>query len=194
MDETTQYLILGLVVSVLINIVILLTVFATGVGKRVVQRLRQKWSYKSGKYINALWIGNNHVGKEHFVKKEDDGSFLIHNKKYIVNPMSTFIFDGIPTQINLEGITEPFNIFNSDIADAMSTAEIEKVIMNNEGQGLTAILKKYFILAVILVIFIMAFAGVSAYFNYNIFDMLVQNPTINAAFEMIKNTAEVAPR
>jgi hypothetical protein len=194
MDTTTQYLILGLVVSVLANVVILLTVFATGIGKRVVQRLRQRWLYKKGSYVNCLWIGNNHVAKEFFVSKEADGSFKIHNKIYTVNPMSTFILDGIPTQVNLEGITEPYNIFNSDIADAMSTAEIEKVIMNNEGQGLTAILKKYFILAVILVIVIVLFAGVSAYFNYNIFDMLVQNPTIAQAFDIVKNTAEVGGR
>jgi hypothetical protein len=194
MDSTTQYLILGLVVSVLANIVVLGTVFFTGVGKRVVQRLRQKWLYKKGNYVNCLWIGNNHVAKEYFVSKNADGSFDIQNKKYIINPMSTFILDGIPTQVNLEGITEPYNIFNSDIADAMSTAEIEKVIMNNEGQGLTAILKKYFILAVILVIIIVLFAGVSAYFNYNIFDMLVQNPTIAQAFDIVKNTAEVAGR
>lgn len=184
-----QYMILGLTVSILLNFVVLGAVFATGVGQRVLLRYRQRWLYKRGKHINTIFVRNNHVGREFFIKKADDGSFKIDGKPYVINPLATFIHDGIPTQINTEGNVEPLNLFDDKRAKDMTTAEIEKIIMNNEIHDLVAALKKYFPLVVVFVGIIIIFVMVSGYFNYNIWDALVQNDVVKLAIDMVKSEA-----
>jgi len=111
-NATFQYLILAIVGLAVLLIVTLIVVFATGVGKRVVQRIKQRWRFKHGKHVNVIFLGNNHVSRELFIEKEKDGSFKINDVRYAINPLATFLHDGIPTQINHEGIAEPYNIFN----------------------------------------------------------------------------------
>jgi hypothetical protein len=63
-NATFQYIILGIVALVVLNIVTIAVVFATGVGKRVVQRIKQRWKYKNGKHVNVIFLRNNHVSHE----------------------------------------------------------------------------------------------------------------------------------
>ena len=189
-----QFTLLGLVVAIGITFMVIIGVFFTGIGKRIIQRMRQRFQYKSGKYVNVIFIRNNHVADERFIPKEADGSFKIDEKRYIVNPLCTFNHDGIPTQVNFEGTTEPFNIFNLDDAQAMSTAEIEKIIMNNEVGDIVALLKRLFPLLLILLIVVVLFICVSLYFNWKIYDALVQKDVIRIALETAKKTVEVTPR
>lgn len=193
-DNTTLYLILGLSVSVLANFIILVVVFGTGVGKRVVQRIKQRWLYKRGQHANIIYIRNNHVAHELFTRKNSDGSVAIEDKRYIINPLSTFLLDGIPTQINHEGITEPYNIFTDKDSEAMSTAEIEKIIMNNEIGDLVAMLKKYFPLFIIFMLIMIGFVIASSYFNWKIFDAITQTKILDIAMQIGSNVTEVATR
>lgn len=190
-----QYTILGLIISIMTNVLILLLVFASGIGKRVLQRLKQRWMYKWGKHVNVLFLRRNHVSHELFLKKEDDGSFEVDGQKYSVNPLATFIHDGIPTQINKEGDAEAFNIYNHPDARTMSTAELENIIMANEVNDLASALKKFFPIFLIFMIILVGFIIGSAYFNWKIYDEIVQKHLLDTALNVAQNaTATVTAR
>lgn len=197
-SAATQYMILSLVASIFLNLMILGAVFVSGVGQRVLLRYKQRWMYKRGKHVNVIFIRNNHVSKEYFIKKEKDGSFMFEDKRYTINPVTTFIHDGIPTQINIEGDTETLNIFRDDETKArtMSTAEIEKIIMNNNVGELVATLKKMIPLLIIGLVLMALFVGLSLYFNWKIYDIIYQKDAIqqivNAAAQ--NTTTGVIPR
>jgi len=195
-DTTFQYMILAIVVLVLLNVVTLIGVFATGVGKRVLQRMKQRWMYKWGKHVNTIFIRRNHVSHELFVKKEADGSFLVDDKKYTVNPLATFVHDGIPTQINLEGSAEAFNIFSDPRARDMSTAELENVIMSNENDGTGAYLKKVIFWLLILIGIAIICAGAAAYYGYTLNDYIIKKEilqhTIISAQALLQNSTTSA--
>lgn len=158
-------------------IAILATVFFTGVGKRVIKRIKQQWIYKKGKHVNTIFISNNGVANELFIKKDNDGSFNYDQNMYVVDRKKTILLDGIPTQINLEGVSEPVDVAGYDTSDKMSTAELEQIIMHNEAGNLVSFLisiKPYLIMGCLSML---ALAILSIYFNYQIFDIVVQGGT-----------------
>lgn len=193
-DLAFQYALSALAILAIVYIITILVFVFTGIARRVILRIKQRVMYKGGKYVNVIFIRNNHVAHELFIAKQSDGSFKVDDKRYVINPLSTFILDGIPTQITHEGNAEPYNIFMRDEADDMSTAEIEKIIYNNEVGDLAAALKRYFPIVVIFVFTIILFILVSGYFNYRIYDVLVSNDAIKAALEAAKAAAQVQPR
>jgi hypothetical protein len=195
-SAAVQYMILSLVISIFINLVVLGVVFISGVGQRVIIRYKQRWMYKKGKHVNVIFIRNNHVSREYFIKKEKDGSFLFEDKRYTINPVTTFIHDGIPTQINVEGDTETLNIFRDDEKKArtMSTAEIEKIIMNNNVGELVAMLKRLFPIFIIMLVVMVIFCGLSIYFNWKIYDIIYQKDAIQTIINAGKNATTVMPR
>lgn len=187
-----QYLILAIVLLVVANIATLLVVFATGIGKRVLQRIKQRWMYKWGKHVNVIFLGNNHVSHEYFLKKEDDGSILINGHKYAVNPKATFIHDGIPTQVNHEGIAEPYNIFDDKDADKMSTAELENIIMNNEIDGVAALIRKLALWAFLCLILTLIAAGVAAYYGFSLHDYIIKKELLKNGIIAAQQAADLA--
>lgn len=201
-NSTFQYIILGIVLLVVLNIATLIVVFATGVGKRVVQRIKQRWKYKHGKHVNVIFLRNNHVSQELFLPKEDDGAFLIDGKRYVVNPLATFLHDGIPTQVNHEGIAEPYNIFDDKDVEKMSTAELESIIMNNQIDGVAALLKKLFIWFLILVLVCIIVAGFASYYGFKLHDYIIAKELLKnsivsaqiAAEQAMNNVTMVMPR
>lgn len=191
-DTTFQYVVLGLVLSVCLTVATLLLVFASGIGKRVLQRLKQRWMYKWGKHVNIIFLRRNHVSQEMFMKKESDGSFKIDDQRYTVNPLATFIHDGIPTQINKEGEAEAFNIYNHPDARGMSTAELENIIMANEVNDLASTLRKMLPLIIIFMVILVGFIIVSVYFNWKIFDEISQKHLLDSI--QAAATVAVPPR
>lgn len=197
-----QYMILGIVLLIVLNIATLAVVFATGVGKRVLQRIKQRWKYKQGKHVNVIFLRNNHVSHELFLPKEDDGSFMIDGKRYVVNPLATFLYDGIPTQVNHEGIAEPYNIFDDKDVEKMSTAELESIIMNNTIDGVLAYVKKLFIFFLIIAFIVVVAAGAAAYFGFKLNDYIIAKELLKnsivsaqiAAEQAMNNATMVMPR
>ena len=172
-NTTFQYMVLAIVVLSVLLLVTLAVSFGMGIGSRVVARLKQRWAYKKGKHVNVLFLRRNHVSHELFVKKQDDGSFEIDGKKYSVNPLATFVHDGIPTQINKEGDAEAFNIYNHPDARTMSTAELENIIMSNEGEGIAALIRKLLFWMIIIMGIAIIVAGAAAYFGYKLNDYII---------------------
>lgn len=185
-----QYMILAIVALVAIEAATLLIVFATGVGKRVLQRINQRWRYKNGKHVNVIFLRNNHVSHEMFITKEADGSFLVDGKRYVINPLATFIHDGIPTQINHEGITEPYNIFSDKDADKMSTAEIESIIMNNEGAGLGELVKKFMFWTFIMLGISIIIGGAGVYFGFQLHDYIIKKELLKQSIILAQQAAQ----
>lgn len=200
--STFQYLILGLVMLVVTNVVTVLIVFGSGIGKRVVQRIKQRWKYKEGHYVNVIFLRKNHVSHEYFIKKEDDGSFKVDGFRYVINPLATFLYDGIPTQLNHEGIAEPYNIFEDKDVDKMSTAELESIIMNNQIDGVAALLRKLFLWFLIISAICAIAAIAAAYYGFSLHDYIIKKELLKngivaaqiAAEQAMNNVTMVAPR
>lgn len=188
-NTTFQYMVLAIVVLSVLLIVVTAISFGLGIGKRVVARLKQRWAYKKGKHVNVLFLRRNHVSHELFVKKQDDGSFEIDGKKYSVNPLATFVHDGIPTQINKEGDAEAFNIYNHPDARTMSTAELENIIMSNEGEGIAALIRKMFFWIIIFVGIAVIVAGAAAYFGYKLNDYIIAKQLLTQSIEAARQAA-----
>jgi len=201
-SSTFQYMILGLVMLVVTNVVTLLVVFGSGVGKRVLPRIKQRWKYKEGQYVNVIFLRKNHVSHEYFIKKDDDGSFKVDGFRYVINPLATFLYDGIPTQVNHEGIAEPYNIFDDKDVDKMSTAELESIIMNNQIDGVAALLRKLFIWFLIISAVCAIGALAAAYYGFSLHDYVVKKELLKtsivaaqlAAEQAMNNVTMVAPR
>lgn len=154
----------------------------TGIAKRVIKRIKQQWLYKKGNHANVIMLHNNGVANEHFIKKSEDNSFRFGKSKdrYVIVRKKSILLDGIPTQINIEGITEPIDIMSTDTDEKMATAEIEQLIMNNETKDFVQMLKEYKPYAIILVGVIVVSVAASLYFNWQIFDSIVQNGLVIA--------------
>jgi len=187
-----QYMIMGIVLLVVCNIATLVVVFATGVGKRVLQRVKQRWRYKHGKHVNVIFLRNNHVSHEMFLAKEDDGSFKIDEKRYAINPLATFLHDGIPTQVNHEGIAEPYNIFDDKDVEKMSTAELESIIMNNQVDGIGNQIKRLVVWVLILVAVAVIVAGVSSYYGFTLHDYIIKKELLKSSIVAAQSLADQA--
>lgn len=187
-DTTFNYMVTALVLSWAVFILAVAVSTFTGHAKRVILRLKQRALYKKGNHVNVIFIRNNHVADEQFIKKESDGSFLINNTKYVTNPLCNFIMDGIPTQITMEGRAEAFDIFRDPAAETMSTSELERIILNSSLNDLIKFLKQLGIFMLIFTVIAAVFIGVSVFFNWKIYDALVQK----GVFDLIKAAGEQA--
>jgi hypothetical protein len=187
-------MVLGLVLSIALNFVVLGIVFLSGIGKPVVQRIKQRWLYKKGNHVNVIFLGRNHVSHELFLKKEKDGSFLVSDQKYSINPAASFTHDGIPTQINKEGDAEAYNIFGNPEARDMSTAELENIIMSNENDGMAAYIKKMMFWLLIFIGIAVIAASAAAYFGYALNDYIIKKQlllqSISAAQQAFVNATQ----
>lgn len=184
-----QYMVLAIVLEALALIVTLAISFGLGIGKRVVQRIKQRWLYKRGKHVNIIFLRRNHVSQEMFIKKEPDGSFEVEGKKYSINPLATFVHDGIPTQINKEGDAEAFNIYNHPDARDMSTAELENIIMSNEGEGIAALIRKLMFWTLVFVGIAIILAGAATYFGYKLNDYIIAKQLLTHSIELARQAA-----
>lgn len=169
-----EWVILGLVLSICFNVLWVLVLVGTGWGKSIVKRWWKQRTFKYGNHVNSLMIRNNNTAKEVYTKILDDESFEFNKGKYAVNPKVQFILDGIPTQLNLEGIAEPIDPKSRDLSEYLSTAELKKIIINNKTKsGLDVISKWAPIIAIALLIVTLGVLWLS-YSQWQIFDVVVQ--------------------
>lgn len=121
-----------MIFSILINISLLIIAFALPIGKKIILRFRQKLSFKTGKYVNSIFITKNGVVKELYIKKNDSGTVKINKKNYTRNPTLLFNFEGIPTYFYVEDHADPLNVWNEDFKAQISCQELDEV-MNGSG-------------------------------------------------------------
>lgn len=147
----------------------------TGIGRKMILRVRQQWKHKKGGYANTLFVHKNGTAEEIFKKVDvGDKSLVINGDKYVIDRKNTILYDGIPTMLHFEGISEPQE-WNDPTG--MSTGELQQIIENNKREGFIELLKQYWPLALTLVAVVVILALVSLYFNWQIFDIIVQQGT-----------------
>ena len=153
--------------SIMINIIILGAVFATGIGRKLIKRFKQRLMYNSGKYVNDLFLSKSGTMHEHFVKvNSKHNNFKIEGNNYIRNPSLLINFDKIPTYLHREGTPDPMNPWDNKLAGEMSCAEVDTVMNSANSFDIKAWLEQNKMLLVFVCgIFVIA-AGAGAYFGY----------------------------
>jgi hypothetical protein len=159
--------------SLLANIFVFVILFISGIGKRVIKRWRQRVLHKRGGYVNTFMVYKNGTANEIFKKAEKDHSLVVDGDKYTVDRSKMILFDGIPTQLHFQGYTEPVDW--RDPTESMSTGELQQIIENNKKDDIFAILKQYFPIVLVAVVVFVIMVGASLYFNWHIYDKLVQD-------------------
>lgn len=159
--------------SILINFIVIVILFISGIGRRVLKRMRQKFLYSKGGYVNTVFLSKNNTAEEVFKKvNKEDKSLMIDKDKYTIDRTRTILLDGIPTMLHIQGYTEPVDW--RDPSTAMSTGEITQIIENNKREGLIDMIKQFKPVVIAAVIVMVLLAVVSIYFNWQIYDVLVQ--------------------
>lgn len=159
--------------SLLGNLLLGVGLWVSGLGRRVLLRIRQQWQYKKGGYVNTVFVSKNGTAEEIFKKIDvHDKSLKIGSHKYVIDRKKTILFDGIPTMLHFEGLSEPQS-WTDPLS--MSTGELQQIIENNKREGFMEMLAKYYPVAILLVVVCILFSGLALYFNWQIFDSIVQD-------------------
>jgi len=174
-DNST--LIVIILFSLMVNAIVLLSVFGTDIGIEISKRFLNKFRYKSGRYVNTILVMKSGVMREFFKKKDNETNhFKIYDTKYVTNPTLMFVYRGIPSYVHREGNPDPMNIWEDKYAGDLSNAEMD-IVMNAKGmfdlkEWLEAN-KMFFIIA----LFAMVAAGcVAAFFGWQNFEILRDGP------------------
>jgi len=152
-----------LTLSIMTNIMILFLSLFTGIGTQLVKRFYNKFRYKSGKFVNDIFIMKSGVIKEVFVKKDElTGSFRMAGKPYVTNAKLMFSYKGIPTYMHREDNPDPVNVWQEGYARELSCSEMDTVMASMDSFNAIEWLKEHKnYLAIGLAIIIMI-AGFSA--------------------------------
>jgi len=165
-------LIITIVFSILINIVLLITAFVLPIGRKVILRFRQKLMYKTGKFVNALFITKNGILKEVFKQKSDRGTVVIEKDHYTRNPTLLFNYEGIPTYLYIEGHADPLNVWSDKYAAVMSCSEIDEVMNGSGAFDLRQWLEQNKMILLIALLIMIGATVVAAYFGLMSYNML----------------------
>jgi len=166
-------LILMLTISVLVNIFILLILFGTWIGIELIKRFLNKFKYKSGKYVNTLYLTKTGIIKEIFTKKDTEtGAFPIFDKSYVTTPKLLLNYKGIPTYIHREGNPDPLDVWRKDLTGDLSNSEMDIVMSSKNAFDVKAWLERNKVLLLVTAGLIIGAALLSSFFGYEIMQML----------------------
>lgn len=166
--------------SIVFNIIIIGSVFLTGIGRQAWKRFWNKLRHGKGGFVNTLFIDKDGNIKEIFKKVDEEGLFRVGDNPYSRSPRCLLNYEKIPTYIHMENKTEPVNPyagFDSDEAEAIAMAsagEIDNAIITSQNMDAMTFLKKLLPIAMILVGIVVIIAAAGIYFNWQIYDIIVQ--------------------
>lgn len=184
-------LLLILIISFMLNATLLLVSLGTGTGIELVKRYKNKFKYKTGAYVNTIFHYKTGVQRELFIKLDKDtGGFKVENSVYTTNPRLLFAYKGIPTYHHRQGTPDPLNIWETDIASEMSTAEIDTVMLAGATFDFKQWLEKNKQILMILSLVMVGAAIGAAYFGYMNYEML-RDGTYKSAPVICKVAAQV---
>lgn len=166
--------------SVFFNVVLIGAVFGTKIGFALVRKFYIRLTWKWDKNQPILWLNNKNHLKQKVAKIDDDESFSFKKKKYAQNPKTQVIFEGIPHQVIAEGVAEPIDI-NEKTSDRMSTAMLERIILNSNMEDILGKVKQWVIYGLIGFAIAGLLMGASLYFNWQIWDVIVEKGTGSVA-------------
>lgn len=173
-----QNLILALSLSIMFNVLVILILVGTGIGKDVWQRWIRKLKHRSGKYAYTIMATKSGNVIEVFAEVEK-GKFLWNDESYVRDPRLAKNYRGIPANFHREGTPSAIDPWGENLADwAISTGELDDVIMANQEFDVKALLKQYALIGIIVLLVVVAATLASTYFGYSSFEMLRDAPSI----------------
>lgn len=168
----SQNLILGLSLSIMVNVMVVLILIGTGIGKDAWQRFWWKLQHRSGKYSYTLMATKSGNIKEVFAVV-DKGKFEWNDGSYVRNPRITRNYRGIPANFHREGTPSPIDPWSEELGDwAVSTGELDDVIMANQEFDLQRELKKYATIAFIIIAVVVCATLANTFFGYSAYELL----------------------
>lgn len=168
----SQGLILGLVFSIMFNVLIIAGLLVTGIGQDVLRRFKTKQKIKRGGHVLTLFIKKDGSMKDICVPVSE-GKFKVDDKPYVRNPRLLLNFRSIPSYLHLEDQSAPINIWGKDYeSDLMSASEMDKVMVAQSNFDLKEFLQKYLPFIMIGAFILVAVIGALAYFDFATFQML----------------------
>ena len=172
----SQGLILGLSLSIMFNVLVILILIGTGIGKDVFNRWIWKLKHRSGKYAYTLMATKSGNIKEVFASV-NKGKFVWNDESYVRNPRMTRNYRGIPANFHREGTPNCIDPWGEDLADwAISTGELDDVMMANQEFDTRAFLQKWATIIIIGLLVLVASSLISIYFGYSVFETLRDVP------------------
>ena len=168
-----QSIVAWLAVSIMINVLILVVLFALPIGQQLVKRFKQQLQYRTGRYVNTIMLTKNGTAHEKFIKiDKETGTFKYNNHTYARNPALLFNYKRIPSYVHREGTPDPINPFESQFAFEMSTAELD-IAMNSKGTfDVKMWLEKNAMIIMVVCGLVLLCALAAVFFSYTTFEML----------------------
>lgn len=185
MNEVMQdYVIAGLIMSIMVNLFLIGWFAFTGIGKDAWRRFFHKKKFRRGGYVNSLMLTKEGRIAEVF-KKIQDSKFKVDEKSYTRDPRMTFEFRGIPTHIHKEDLPTPINPWNNEAPDTLLSCGEMDIVMNSQAnfdfkEWIEKIKPILFIVVAALGIALLA----AIFFSYSNYSYL-QDVGINAASVVI---------
>jgi hypothetical protein len=169
-----QWLIVGLVVSIALNVFAVLFLVGTGIGKEMFKRFSNWIKIKRGGYANTLLLTKNGKIREEMKKVDDHGKFEIDGTTYVRDPNNTFFYWGIPTHLHLEDQPDAVKPFKKWTSNEMSSGELDDVMMAMSADSLLDDLKEYAPYVIGAVVLLAGALAAVAYLNWQVYDVIVQ--------------------
>lgn len=163
--------------SIAANMFILMILFGTGIGKTVLRKFFKKFSWRKPGFMPVLILGSNNVLYDKTVKHDEDGKFVYNKNTYVINPRVKIDHEGIPHSFYVEGVAEPVDLHNDPINEKMSCKMMERIIFNATSDDVFGTLKTVAVVAGVLMLIGIGAMVISLYFNWQIFDVMVQEGT-----------------
>lgn len=183
-------LITWITLSGLANLLIVFASILTGSGTEILKRYSNKLKYKTGKYVNTVFMMKTGIIKEVFAKKDElTGSIRIHGKPYVTNAKLLFNYKGIPSYLHRQDNPDPINVWQEGYARELSASEMDTVMASMNSFNVLEWLKKNMSYALIAVVVIGFLAGAGALMAQKNNDMLTKGtylaPTAPVICKMI---------
>lgn len=168
----SDWLIVGLALSIMFNIMIIVLQVFTGVGRDAIKRFFWKKKHSRGGYAYSILATRDGIIKEVFEKVEE-GKFKWNKQDYIREPRMMRTFKGIPANFHREGNPAPIDPWNDNVADyLLSCAEMDTVMNAQNEFNFLEWVKENKALFVIGALVVVGVIIASAYFGYSSYQLL----------------------
>lgn len=164
--------ILWFAMSFLFNIIVLIALFATGIGQKLIGHIKRRIMFGFGNHVNLLYVSKNGPIREYFIKVDKEtGSFKVKDDTFARNPKLLHHYNRIPTYVYREGSPDPLNLFTTG-ASEMSNRELDIVMSSKGAFDFKQWIKKNATVLAIGAGVIVVVGVVSAYFGWTILGLL----------------------
>lgn len=166
------YVYTGLAVSLALNAASIMS-YVADPGRSVVKRWWKRFNKSTGKYYNVLFITTDGTVQEKYPRKEDDGSFTLNGSRYAPNNRAKLLYKSFQTYLVHEGKSEVLDPL--DLASGSISAEaVERIILNAEQSKIVEKIEQLLIYAGIGAAIVGAGVLAMLYFQWNVYDVVVQ--------------------